>query len=373
MRRACCLLILLAALLALGGGPARAGGPIKVGLILPMPGPAAAYGDMALAGIRLAQEARRQALGRPVELILVDNKSDKVESTNAANRLIQRDQVVAIIGALSSSPTMAAAPIAEAAKVPMISGWATNPLVTQNKKYIFRSCFIDPFQGGVAASFAHKTLGVRRAAILTDISRDYSVGLASFFEKSFKELGGQIVAKSLYSNGDQDFSAQLATIKAAGPELIYLPGYLPEEPLIIRQAREMGLRQPFLSGDAAQADELVKIGGQAVEGLYFTTHFDEQGATTPAGRAYAQAYRAKYQKAPDALGALGHDVYNILLDALERAGSTGSEALVKALAATKDFPGVCGLTSIVGQDAVKPAVILKVKDGKFAYVTTVNP
>ncbi len=370
MKKFVCLLALL---LMIPAAVAPAAEPVKIGLILPITGPAAAYGDMALAGIKLAQADRPEVLGRPVKLILTDNKSDKVESTNAANRLIQRDGVAAIIGALSSSPTLAAAPIAEKAGVPMVSGWATNPLVTKGKKYIFRTCFIDPFQGGVAANFAYHDLKARTAAVMMDVSRDYSVGLGSFFIRSFRKLGGKVVHVAKYSHGDQEFSAQLGTIKGLNPDIIYLPGYLPEEPLIIRQAREMGLSQPFLSGDAAQADETVKIGGKAVEGLYFTTHFDEGGVTTKAGKRYAKLYRQKYHKAPDALGALGYDAYNILLDAMEKAGTTKPLAVVQALENTKDFPGVCGLTSIVNHDAVKPAVILKVKDGKFVYVTTVEP
>ncbi len=369
MRRFLAFLIVLT--LAL---PAAAwGGPVKIGLILPMTGPAAAYGEMGLAGIKLAHAERPRVLGREVKLILLDNKSDKVESSNAANRLIKRDRVDVIIGALSSSTTLAAAPVAEKAGVPMVSGWATNPLVTKYKKYIFRTCFIDPFQGAVAADFAYKNLGARTAVVLMDISRDYSVGLGTFFKRHFLKLGGKVLLTAKYSSGDQDFSAQLGTIKAKNPDVIYLPGYLPEEPLIIRQAREMGLKQPFLSGDAAQADETIKIGGAAVEGLYFTTHFDEGGATTPAGRHYTEIYRQKYHKAPDALGALGYDAYNIVLDAMARAGSTKPQAVVKALEQTKDFPGVCGLTSIVKHDAVKPAVILKIQGGKYVYVATVAP
>jgi branched-chain amino acid transport system substrate-binding protein len=353
--------------------PAAAAEPIKLGLILPMTGGSAAYGEMSDQGIKLATAARSQVLGRPVELILVDNKSDKVEATNAANRLINRDKVVAILGPLSSGEAMAAAPVAESAKIPLVTAWGTNPLVTQNRHYIFRTCFIDPFQGSVAANFAVKNLKAKTAAVLLDVGRDYSVGLAGFFHKAFTGLGGRVLITTNYSEGDQEFSAQLAAIKAKNPEVIYLPGYLPEEPLIIRQAREMGLKQPFISGDAAQADEVVKIGGAAVEGLYLTTHFDEEGTTTEAGKRYTQAYRAKYDKAPDALGALGYDGYNILLDAIAQAGSTDPDAIVKALEHVKNFPGVCGLTTIVGRDAVKPAVILQVTGGKFKYLSTVNP
>ncbi|MBI4799373.1 MAG: ABC transporter substrate-binding protein [Desulfarculus sp.] len=364
---------LLALVMALAAGGALAAEPIRIGLVLPLTGGSAAYGEMCLMGIRLAQAQKAQALGRPVELVLLDNKSDKVESSNAANRLIQRDKVVAILGPLSSSEALAAAPVAEAAGVPLVAAWATNPLVTQGRAYIFRTCFIDPFQGGVAANFAFNHLKAKTAAVLFDVARDYSVGLANFFKKSFASLGGQVAITAQYSEGDQDFSAQLLAIKAKNPDVIYLPGYLPEEPLLVRQARELGITAPFLSGDAAQSDELIKIGGPAVEGLYFTTHFDEGGATTAQGRMYAQAYRQAHGKAPDALGALGFDAYLLLLDALERAGSTEAPGLAKALDTTRGFAGVCGLTDIVGHDAVKPAVILQVKEGKFVFVATVNP
>ena len=371
MRRLLYLITSLALLLTPLAAPAAQ--PVKIGLLLPMTGPAAAYGDMALKGIKMAQAARPTVLGRPVKLILVDNKSEKVESSNAANRLIQKNQVAVIIGALSSSPTLAAAPVAEQAGVPMVSGWATNPLVTQKKKYIFRTCFIDPFQGAVAARFAYDTLKARKAAVLIDVSRDYSVGLANFFIKAFTKLGGKVVAKTMYSHGDQEFSAQLGMIKSRRPDLVYLPGYLPELPLIVRQAREMGLEQPFLGGDAAQADEVIKIGGPAVEGLYLTTHFDEEGVTTPAGKRYAAEYRKKFAKAPDALGALGYDAYNVVLDAIARAGSLDPEAVTRALEHTRGFAGVCGVMDIVEHNAVKPAVILTIKKGRFKYVTTVKP
>ncbi len=354
-------------------GPARAAEPVKIGLILPMTGGSAAYGEMCLAGVKLAHDGRAQALGRPVELVLADSKSDKVEAANAAGRLIQRDRVTAILGPMSSGEALAAGPIADKAKVPLVTAWATNPLVTQNRRYVFRTCFIDPFQGSVAASFAYNDLKARKAAVLMDVGRDYSVGLSTFFQKAFAAQGGQVALVTNYSEGDQEFSAQLAAIAAKKPEVIYLPGYLPEEPLIIRQAREMGLTQPFISGDAAQADEVVSIGGPAVEGLYLTTHFDENGAFTQAGQKYVSAHRAKYGTAPDGLGAVGYDGYRILLDAIARAGSTEPDKIVAALEAVKDFPGVSGPIAIKDRDAVKPAVVLKVKDGKFAYVTSVNP
>ncbi|MFH1034722.1 MAG: ABC transporter substrate-binding protein [Pseudomonadota bacterium] len=364
-------LVLLAALWATSG--ALAAEPLKLGVLFPMTGANAPYGQNALRGLKLAVEARPQALGRTVEIVVVDNKSDKVEATNGANRLIQHDKVTAIIGPLSSSNALAAAPVCESAGLPMISPWATNPLVTQGKKFAFRVCFIDPFQGQVGANFAFKNLKAKTAAIMVDIAQDYCVGIASYFEKAFKALGGQVLIKTSYSSGDQDFSAQLLAIKAKNPDLIYVPAYFAEGALIARQARELGLPQPMLGGDASQADELIKIGGPAVEGLSFTTHFDENGVTTQSGQSFVKAYRAKYNEAPDSCSALSYDAYNVLLDAMEKAKSAQAGAVVPVLEQTKDFPGVTGVLSLVEHNAVKPAVILKVQGGKFVYVATVNP
>jgi len=323
--------------------------------------------------VLLAQAHRPTVLGRKVVLVLVDNKSDKVEASNAAQRLIVRDQVPVIIGPLSSGTTLAAAPVAERLRVPLVSGWATNPVVTKGKKYVFRTCFIDPFQGRVAANFAVHNLKAKTAAVLIDVSRDYSVGLAGFFMRAFKKLGGKVVLVTKYSAGDQEFGAQVGAIKSARPDLIYLPGYFPELPMVIRQAREQGLKQPFLSGDAAQSDETLKLTGRYGEGLYLTTHFDEQGVSNQVGRRYVKAYHAKHNKSPDALGALGYDTYNVVLNAIERAGRLDREAITRAIDQTKDFSGVCGRMTLVNHDAVKSAVVLKIKDGRFVYVATVNP
>ena len=364
----------LGMVLCLGSAsPALAEDSIKIGVLLPITGPSAAYGDMGLKGIQLAHKLQPEVLGRKVELIVTDNRSEKIESVNAATRLYAKQNVEAIIGPLSSSPTMAASDVAERMQRPMIAAWATNPAVTPGRKWLFRTCFADSFQGVVAAKFAYEKLRARSAAIMIDTSRDYSVGLSVNFRQAFTKLGGKIVSIVRYGAHDQEFSAQLGVIKAAKPEVIYLPGYMPQEPLILRQAREMGMEQPFLSGDAAQADEVVQIGGKAAEGLYLTTHFAEEGADSPTGKQYAKLYRDTYGKAPDALGALGFDGYNILLDAFKTAGSTDPEAVQKALDNLRGFDGVCGTISLINHDAVKPAVILQVKDGKYTYLETVKP
>ena len=353
---------------------ALAAEPVIIGVYFPMTGPSAVYGQIGYKGLQLAQQERPTVLGRPVQLIMTDNKSDKVESANAVSRLIQKEKADAVIGGLTSSNTLSGGPVAEKARVPMLSPWATNPLVTQNKKYIFRACFIDPFQGYVGAKFAREELNAKTAAVLIDITQDYCVGIANFFMKNFKKMGGKIVFKVHYNTGDMDFTGQLAGMIAKKPDVIYCPGYFKELALIARQAREQGLKQPILSGDAAQADELIKIGGEAVEGLSFTTHFDEEGVTTDSGKKFVAAFRKTYPGIiPDSVSALSYDTYNILLDAMERAGSIDKERVTAELAKTKNFPGATGVMTMKNHDMIKPAVILTVKNGKFKWLASIKP
>lgn len=370
------------ACLALGlAVPALASGPepILVGANLSMTGSVAAFSQMTWDGIRIAQQMRPTALGRPLKLTLVDNKSDNVEAANAANRLVTKDKVAAMLGPVTSSATLAAAAIAEEAQVPLVSPSATSPIVTQGRKYVFRVCFMDPFQGQAAARHAFQNLGARRAAILIDVGQDYAVGLAAFFKREFQRLGGQVVAEAKCSTGDQEFGAQMGAIKAANPDVIYLPNYYSEIALAARQARELGLNTPLLSGDGADAPELLKIGGPAVEGLNFTTHFHRQGAVTPLAGEFLAGY-AKEQAAGNikedltSFHVLGAEAYLVLADALERAGGIDGPRLRQALASTRDFLGISGRLTI-GEDgnAVKSAAILQVKDGRFAYVTTIEP
>lgn len=361
-------------IVALCMGSAMATEPVKIGVYYPMTGPSAVYGQIGYKGLQLAQKNRPTVLGREVKLFLTDNKSDKVESANSVSRLIQKNKVDAIIGGLTSSNTLSGAPVAEKAGVPMISPWATNPVVTQGKKWAFRTCFIDPFQGLVGAKFARENLKAQNAAVLIDISQDYCVGIANFFMKNFEKMGGKVVSKLHYNTGDLDFTAQLTVIKAKNPDVVYCPGYFKELALIARQAEEVGLTTPILAGDAAQADELIKIGGKAVEGLSFTTHFDEAGVSTEAGKKFVHAFKAAYPGiTPDSVSALSYDTYDILLDAIERAGSTDKEKIRADLENTKNFEGVTGVMNMVNHDMVKPAVILTVQDGKFKWLATVTP
>ncbi len=361
-------------------GSALAAGTVRVGVILPMTGAVAAYGQQTWSGIKLAEKMYPTVLGKKIKLILVDDKSDKVESANAASRLAKEEKVVAVIGAVASSNSLAAGPILEKAHIPMVSPASTNPLVTQGKHYIFRVCFIDPFQGKVAAVYARKVLHAKTAAMLIDRAQDYCVGLANFFRKAFTKLGGKIVAVTYAQTGDQDFTAQLTAIKRKHPDVIYIPNYYTEDALILKQARELGIKAHFISGDGAQADALWKVGGKAVVGLAFTTHFAEKAVSTKLGKQFVKEYHKVYKKSPPALAALGFDSYMLIRDAMMRAKSTNPEKIRNALSATKGFKGVTGIINIDEHgNAVKSAVIERVgwdkkaNKGVFEFVTVINP
>jgi branched-chain amino acid transport system substrate-binding protein len=329
---------------------------------------------MEWSGIQVAKEMEPEVLGKKIEVVLEDTKSEKIDAANAVTLLVEKEKVVGILGEAISGNTMAGNPISEAAKIPSVSPTATNPLVNQNKQYAFRACFIDPFQGEVAARFAIDNLKAKTAAIIIDNAQDYAVGLAKFFEKEFVKLGGKIVATSYIQTGDQDFSAQLSTIQAAKPDIIYAPNYYTEDALMAKQARDLGLKQPILTGDGAQADTLIQIGGAAVENMYFTGHFHKEGASTERAKEFIKRYEEKFKKEADAFGALGADAYFLLVDAIKRAGTTEGEKVREALANTKDFKAVSGsITMGESGNPIKSMVINKVEGGKFVYVTTINP
>lgn len=355
-------------------GQGMAADTIKIGAYLPMTGAVAAYGEMEWAGIQIAKSMEPEVLGKKIDVVLVDTKSDKIEAANAVSLLVEKEKVVGILGEAISGDTMAGNPISETAKIPSVSPTATNPLVNQGKKYAFRACFIDPFQGEVAARFARQNLKAKTAAVIIDIAQDYCVGLGNFFVKEFVKDGGKIVATTYIQTGDQDYSAQLSTVQASKPDIIYAPNYYTEDALMAKQARDLGINVPILTGDGAQADALIQIGGAAVEDMYFTGHFHKDAVTTERGKEYIKRYEEKFNKDADAFGALGADAYFLLVDAIKRAGSTDGTKIRDALAATKDFKGVSGVITM-GPDGnpIKSMVINKVQDGKFTYVTTINP
>ncbi len=353
------------------------GDVIKIGVFEPMTGSSAAGGQMTVEGIELANEIKPEVLGKKVELVVVDNRSDKVEAANAVTRLIEKDGVVAIIGSYGSSLSMAAGDIVKEKKVPAVGCSPTNPLVTLNNDYYFRVCFIDPFQGTVMANYAVKELGAKTAAIIQDVTQDYSVGLSKYFIDAFKELTGDenaIVEISSYNSGDQDFTAQLTNVQAKNPDVIFAPGNYGECALLIKQARDMGINIPILGGDTWESPEFLSIGGDAVEGAVFSTHFTAEAPVTSVSEEFLQKYKEKYNKEANAFAALGYDAYMVILDAIERAGSADPQAIRDALSETANFEGSTGhITLDENGDAVKSAVIKKVENGEFVYLTTVEP
>jgi branched-chain amino acid transport system substrate-binding protein len=339
-----------------------------------MTGSAAAMGQMVWEGVQAAHQMQPQILGQPAELMLVDTRSDRIEAANAVSRLIEKDKVSAIIGEVISSDTLAGVPIAERAGIPSISPTATNPMVTQGRKFAFRACFVDDTQGKVAARFAYENLKARKAALLIDQAQDYCVGLANFFTQEFKRRGGEIVATSYIQTGDQDFSAQISGLKAKNPDLIYAPNYYAEDALLAKQLKDLGVQTPILTGDGAQVPELLSIGGPAVDGMYFTAHFHRQGANTDLGQKFMAAYEKTYKKQLDAFAALGGESYFLLAAAMSKAGDLDGAKIADALAQTKNFAGITGnLTMGPDHNPIKGVTVIKVEKGQFAYQTTINP
>ncbi|ABV34495.1 MULTISPECIES: ABC transporter substrate-binding protein [Pseudothermotoga] len=352
--------------------------PIVIGVYEPMTGPYAAGGQMTMEGINLAYEQVKEVLGRKIELVLVDNKSDKVEAANAVARLIEYHKAVAIIGSYGSAVAIPGSEVANKLGVPMVGCSPTNPLVTLGKPFAFRVCFIDPFQGTVMAQFAVEKLGAKTAVVIQDIASDYSVGLSHYFQEAFKKLtknNKSVLGVISYQTGDQDFTAQLTFANSKNPDVIFIPAAAyGEAALIIKQARELGMKQVFLGGDTWEAPEFLEVGGKSVEGSYFSTHFDTEAVTTPKAAEFIKAFREKYGKDPSAFAALGYDAYMLVIDAIKRANSADPKAIRDALATTKNFEGATGyITLDQNGDAVKDAVIRMVKDGKFVYVATVRP
>jgi branched-chain amino acid transport system substrate-binding protein len=364
-----------AALVALSA-PAFSQETIKIGEYASLTGKEAAFGQSSHKGTLLAIEDANAAggvLGRQVELVSDDNQSKQGESATIVKKLIFRDKVVGVLGEVASMRSLEAAPICQVYKVPMISPSSTNPRVTQIGNFIFRVCFIDPFQGTVMAKFAKETLKMHRVALVTSVSSAYSVGLSKYFRERFTGDGGEVAVEQKYTEGDKDFNAQLTAIKAANVEGIYVSGYYTEAALICKQARELGITVPLFGGDGWEAPELVEIGGAAVEGCYYSTHFSPQ-VDTPEVRAFVAKFRARYGETPDAMAALGYDSAGVMLDAIRRAGSTEGPAVRDALAATRDFDGVTGVTTMDRErNASKAAVVIMVKDGKFKFVQSVAP
>ncbi len=355
---------------------APAGDKIVIGEYASMTGQTATFGQSVHAGAMLAIDEINKdggVLGKQLDLHSEDDQSKTEDATAAVQKLINRDKVVALLGEVASSRSKAGGPIAQQAKIPMISPASTNEDVTKIGDYIFRICFIDPFQGNALASFAMKSLGAKRAAVLTDVKQDYSIGLANSFRETFRKNGGAIATEQSYSTGDKDFRAALTSIRATNPDVIFVPGYYSEVSLIVRQARELGITVPMLGGDGWDSPELTKGAEKEFANTYLSNHFSTEDPD-PAVQNFVKKYREQHKADPDAMAALGYDAARILADAIKRAGSTDPAKLRNAIAATKDFDGVTGKITINGdRNAEKPITILKIVDGKYHFAQRIGP
>jgi branched-chain amino acid transport system substrate-binding protein len=349
------------------GGGDTGKGPIKIGHFASMTGPQATFGVSTDRAIRLAIKEKNAAggiKGRMIELVTIDDAGKQTEAVTAVTRMIDEHHVVAVLGEVASSLSLAGGPVAQKAKVPMISPSSTNPDVTDVGDYIFRVCFLDDFQGWVAAKFAKDNLKATNVAILYDQGQAYSSGLADYFEKAFKQLGGTVATKQAYTGGNLEISAQLQAIKGANAEVVFVPGYYSDAGTIIRKGKEAGITAKFLGGDGWDSEELPKIAGDAINGNYFTNHYAPE-EDRPEVKNFVAKYKKEHGATPDGLAALGYDAALVLFDSMERAKSLDGKDLRDAIAATKDFTGVTGTFSIdENRNAKKSAVVVEYKDGK---------
>ena len=342
------------------------GDTIKVGVYGDLTGQTSSFGQSTKNGIELAVDEINAAGGidgKKIQLVIEDDQGRPEQAKTVVSKLINQDKVQAVLGEVASTNSLAAAPVAQEAKIPMITPSSTNPKVTEVGDYISRVCFIDPFQGSVMAKFAANTLKAKTAAILGDVNSDYSKGLTQFFEEEFTKLGGKIVAKEAYTQTDPDFKGQLTKIRNLKPDVIYVPGYYGQVGIIAKQARELDMNVPLLGGDGWDSPELWKLGGDALKNTYISNHYSAENPA-PEIQNFVKAYKAKFNVDPDSLAALAYDAAKVLADAIKRAGGTDSVKLKDAINSTKDFAGVTGkITLDANRNAVKPAVVLELDPG----------
>lgn len=368
-----------------GGGKdsGKAGDTIKIGVVSEMTGANATYGTSVVNGMKLALKeinANGGVLGKKVDIVVADSKSEPAEAANAMSKVINQDKTPLAMGIFTSSSAIAACNVSESAKVPYLAIGATNPKVTLDDKTgkvkpnTFRVCFIDPFQGTVGANFVLNELKVKKAAVFVDNSSDYSKGLAEFFKKAFTSKGGQVISEEAYLQKDTDFKAVLTKIKTTNPEVLYIPGYYEEVGKIVKQARELGMTMPIVGGDGWDSPKLAEIaGGAALNNTFFTNHYSPDSDSAES-KAFVSAYEKEYKQKPDAPAVLGYDGAKLMVDAIKRAGAVDGAKVAAALASTKGFKAVTGETSLNEKhDAVKSAVIIEFKDGKQVYRATIKP
>jgi branched-chain amino acid transport system substrate-binding protein len=349
---------------------------VKMGAFFPMSGNTATFGEESVNGLKMAVDEINAQKG-PVKLtyILEDEKSEVTDSANAAKKLINVDKVDILVGSVASSNTNAAAPIAQAAHIPLLTPASTNVNVTQKGEYISRICFIDDFQGTAMAKFAHDDLKAKKAALVIDSTSDYSMGLGSSFKDAFKKLGGEVVVEVSYAQKDQDFSSQLTKIRTRKPDVIFVPGYYTEVGNMIRQAKTLGIHAPFLGGDGWSSPELFELAGDAIVGNYYSSHFSPDDPD-PKVQNFVKKYKARYKSAPSDMSALGYDAAYVIADAAKRAkgAKLTPVALKDAINSTKGFPGVTGtITLDKNRNASKPLVILQTQRHTSRFFKRVNP
>lgn len=357
--------------------PAAAQDTIKIGHYGSMTGQEATFGVSTDNGIKLAVQEINAAggiNGKKIEVITYDTKSDSKEAGNCVTRLITSDKVVAVLGEVASGRSLAGGQVCQERGVPMISPSSTNPRVTIGRDMVFRVCFIDPFQGFVVAKFARENLKAANVAVLYDQTQPYSKGLRDEFKKHFEKMGGKIVADQAYSGGDQDFSAQLNTIRGNKADAIFVPGYYTEAGNIAIQARKLGIKVPLLGGDGWDSEQLAKIGGEAIEGCYYSNHYAPDQPSEEV-KTFVGKYQSKFNgETPDGLAALGYDAMLVLAEAMKKSKSLKGADLRDAIAATKDYKAVTGVISMdKNRDARKAAVVVQMKGGKPTWVATIDP
>jgi len=374
MKRILLVSIIIASLLSACQTPG--GDKVRIGVFMSLTGSTANFGISSTNGIKMAADEINAAggiNGKQIELNIQDDRSDAQEAATIVTKFVTQDQVHAILGEVASSRSIAAAPIAQNAKIPMLTPSSTNPEVTKKGDFIFRSCFIDPVQGAAIAQFAARTLNAKTAAIMVDRKNDYSTGLEKVINETFTRMGGKMVATQSYQEGDQDFNAQLTSLKGSNPEVIFVPGYYNDVGLIAKQARDKGITVPLIGGDGWDSTQLYAIGGTALNGSYFTNHYSPYDSAANVQK-FVNDYKARFGALPDALAATAYDAAKIMFDAIKRANSLEGAAIRDALAATKEFPGVTGtVTFNKDRDAVKPIVMIEIKDGgTYAVKERVN-
>ena len=388
MKKSVVLIILLVILsLVICGCSKEDSSQIKIGVIAELTGDVPAVGasckkaaEMAVAEVNDAGGIQLGDKKYKIKLIIEDNAGKADQSASSAQKLITQQNVTAIVGPNASRYALPAAEIAESGKVVLITPWSTAPKATLNsktnasKKYVFRACFIDPFQGRVVAKFALDNLQLKKAAVLYDVASEYNKGIAEIFKEVYEQNGGKIVAFETYTTNDKDFSSQLTKIKQAAPEVIFLPNYYSEVPLQIQQAKRLGITVPFIGADAWGSEELVKLCGKDCNDYYFSTHYAADAATDTTKK-FIAGFKAKYGTTPDDVAALTYDSFGLLLQALKIAGKNDRQAVRDALAKIPQYEGVTGNMQFKegSGDPVKSAVILKIKDGKFTWFANAKP